>query len=155
MKNKVVTREDVMIDIINKCDAGYMAMVDPDGKPYVVPMNFGFEDKVIYLHSAANGHKIDILRNNPEVCIAFSTDHELQYINEPVACSWSMKYRSVLVYGKVEFIDDYDERIRAMNVIMLKYAKRVFSYNAPAIKEVLPFRVIIERMEGRVYGHMM
>lgn len=153
MKNKVVTREDVMFDIINKCDAGYLSMVDGDGYPYVVPMNFGMEGKEIYLHSAASGKKIDILRSKPDVCMAFSTDHELQYINEGVACSWSMKYRSVLVYGKVMFIDDYEERITAMNVIMRKYAGRDFSYNAPSIREVLPFKIVVDRIEGRVYGH--
>lgn len=28
-----------------------------DNKPYIIPMNFGFKDNYIYLHSAAEGKK--------------------------------------------------------------------------------------------------
>ncbi len=128
-------------------------MVDKNNEPYVLPMNFGYDNECIYLHAAKTGKKIEILKNNPNVCVAFSTDHELRYVNEEVACSWSMKYRSVLAYGKVEFIDDYDKKIEAMNIIMSNYSSRKFSYNIPAINDVQPFRVIIEKMEGRAYGY--
>jgi nitroimidazol reductase NimA-like FMN-containing flavoprotein (pyridoxamine 5'-phosphate oxidase superfamily) len=40
-------------------------MVD-DGKPYVVALNFGYDregdDLILYLHSAMEGKKIDILK---------------------------------------------------------------------------------------------
>jgi hypothetical protein len=33
-----------------------------DNKPYIVPMNFAYNDNCLYLHSACEGMKIDILR---------------------------------------------------------------------------------------------
>jgi nitroimidazol reductase NimA-like FMN-containing flavoprotein (pyridoxamine 5'-phosphate oxidase superfamily) len=128
-------------------------MIDPEGKPYVIPMNFGFDGDYVYLHGSATGKKVDSLKNNPEVCISFSTDHELRYVNEEVACSWSMRYRSVLVYGKAEFVEEPDEKVRSLNIVMAHYTERPFEYSAPSIREVMVFRVKIERIDGRTYGY--
>ena len=153
MKNRNLTFKPELEAIIGKCDVCSLAMVGKDGKPYVLPMNFGYEDDHIYFHSARTGHKVDILEANPDVCISFSTDHELRWVNEEVACSWGMKYRSVLAYGRVEFIDDYDAKEAALKIIMKNYSEREFTFNAPAVKDVLVYRVKIEKLHGRAYGY--
>jgi nitroimidazol reductase NimA-like FMN-containing flavoprotein (pyridoxamine 5'-phosphate oxidase superfamily) len=128
-------------------------MVDPEHKPYVLPFNFGYDKGVIYLHSAPEGKKINILANNNHVCISFSTDYQLRYQNEEVACSWSMKYRSVLAYGQVEFLTDPEEKSLALNVIMKKYARKEYSFNVPALDNVKVYKIVVTRFEGRVYGY--
>ena len=62
-----------------------------DGRrPYVVPMNFGFDlwDGVLelYCHSALEGRKIEILRRNPEVCFEMDCGHKL--VEAKAACSY-------------------------------------------------------------------
>ena len=128
-------------------------MVDQEGKPYIVPMNFGFNEGVIYLHSARIGKKIGILKDNPVVCIEFSTDYLLRYQNEEVACSWSMKYRSVLAYGKVTFVEDEKQKSDNIAMIMKNYTAKEFKYNLPSIREVCCWKVHVERFEGRTYGY--
>lgn len=152
MRRRVIDTTEEMLEVIGRCDVCYVSMVTQDGFPYVVPMNFGIDNNVLILHGAKEGTKMDILAKNPNVCIAFSTDHELRYQHEQVACSWSMKYRSVLLRGTVEMIHDYDEKVSALNVIMRKYAGRDFSYSAPAIREVQPFRINEFKLTGRAYG---
>ncbi|MCK9421156.1 MAG: pyridoxamine 5'-phosphate oxidase family protein [Bacteroidales bacterium] len=153
MRNRPITDENAILDIINQCQWCHVAMVDATNKPYVIPLNFGYKDNIIYIHGARKGKKVDILRQNPEVCINFSIDHAIRYQNEAVACSWSMKYRSVLCYGKVEFIRETEEKINALNIIMAHYAKREFTFNPPSIREVNVMKVKVERIEGRVYGY--
>jgi uncharacterized protein len=153
MKNRPLTNPAEIDDIIKKCLFCHVAMVDPDGLPYVLPLNFGHDDGVIYLHSSQHGKKIGILKNNNNVCIAFNTDQVLRFQSEEVACSYSMKYRSVLAYGKVEFIEDPDEKVKALNVIMKQYSPKEFSFNMPSILEVCCWKVKIEKIEGRVYGY--
>ncbi len=148
IKNPAKIRE-----VINKCDVCYVGMIDNEGKPYVLPFNFGYEEGSIYLHMAPQGKKIDALSNNPDVCVAFSTDHELFHRHENVACSYGMKYRSVLAHGRVEFVEDFEEKVRIMNVTMQKYTGKDFSYNAPAIKNVTVCRVMVESIEGRLSGY--
>jgi len=128
-------------------------MVDVDDRPYVIPMNFGFRDDSIYLHGAKHGKKIDILQHHPDVCINFTTDHLLRYQNETVACSWSMKYRSVLCYGSVEFIHDPEEKTAALHIIMSQYSPDEFRFNPPSIREVCIWKVRVLGYEGRAYGY--
>lgn len=125
MKNRALDNPRDLIDIIEKCDVCYVSMVDNENKPYVIPMNFGFAENTILLHGAKQGKKIDILKNKPQVCIVFSTDHQLRWQNEDVACSWSMKYRSVLAYGKVEFIDDHKEKEVLLHQFMKSYSPKI------------------------------
>jgi uncharacterized protein len=154
MKSREITLQSSMEDIIARCQYCTMAMIDQNSHPYILPMNFGYADGVVYLHSAPEGKKVDILRNNKRVCLAFSTDHVLRHQNEDVACSYSMKYRSVLIYGKVEFIEDHTEKRRVLNILMKQYTGRDdFEYNDPAIINVLVYKVVAEKMEGRAYGY--
>jgi len=153
MRSNRITNEPEMFQIIDKCEACYVSMVDQHNMPYVVPLNFGLKDGVIYLHSSRTGKKLDILRNNKNVCIAFSTDHQLRFQHEDVACSYVMKYRSILVYGHIEFIEDIEDKIEAMNLVMKKYVGREFSYNEPAIREVCVYKVVINEMTGKMLGY--
>ena len=52
MKTIVHTDKEHIEAVIQKCDVCFVGMVDSDGFPYVIPMNFGYQDGVIYLHSA-------------------------------------------------------------------------------------------------------
>ena len=153
MKSKIVDSKTEIAGIIQKCEACNLAMIDLGGNPYVVPMNFGFEDDVLYLHCSRNGKKMDILRQNKTVCVSFSTDHQLRWQSEKVACSYSMKYRSVLISGKVEFVERFEEKQKALDIIMANYTERKYTYSDPAIKDVVVFKVIADKIEGRVYGY--
>jgi nitroimidazol reductase NimA-like FMN-containing flavoprotein (pyridoxamine 5'-phosphate oxidase superfamily) len=153
MKNRPITLIQEIERIIASCDACTLSLVDTDGKPYAVPMNFGYRDRVFYFHSSPTGKKIEALRNNPRVSISLSMDHELRWQSEKVACSYSMKYRSVLATGSVSFIEDHENKVDALNIIMKQYSDREFSYNDPAVRDVCVFKVLLDTLEGRAYGY--
>ncbi len=153
MMNKLYTTHEKAKEVIDKCEACYIGMIDENNKPYVLPFNFGYENETIYLHSAPFGKKIDILKQNPEVCVAFSTDHQLFHRHEPVACSYGMRYRSVLAFGKVEFVENYDDKVGVLNIIMRKYAGKDFSYNAPAVNNVAIYKVNIDKIETKISSY--
>ncbi len=153
MASRMLKDPERIHQIINKCEVCYLGMVDEQGAPYVLPFNFGYEQGIIYLHSAGTGRKIEILKQNPQVCVSFSTDHEPFHRHEPVACSYGMRYRSALAFGKVVFIEDYQEKERILNVFMRKYAGREFSFNAPAVNNVAIYKVEIARLEGKESGY--
>jgi nitroimidazol reductase NimA-like FMN-containing flavoprotein (pyridoxamine 5'-phosphate oxidase superfamily) len=140
--------------IIQSCKVCHVAMVDADNMPYVLPFNFGYHNGIIYLHSDPQGKKINILKNNPNVCINFTTDHELFHITENIACSYGMRYKSVVVNGKVEFIKSNREKIEALNIFMKQYVgEKEFAYSAPAINNVCVFSIKMTNFTGKIYGY--
>jgi uncharacterized protein len=154
MQAKTDLKQEEIESIIGKCDACYLGMVTDDFSPYVIPMNFGYHEGILYLHAGPGGKKFDIMEKNSSACAAFSTDHELRGRHENVACSYFMKYRSVLLHGKIEMIGDYDEKVKALNIIMKKYTgKDDFSYNAPAVNNVQAFKLVVVKAEGRSFGY--
>ena len=153
MRQKIVTQKQELLQIISGSRTCFVAMVDADGNPYNLPFNFGFDEDYIYLHSGSDGKKMRILASNPNVCIAFSNSEELAYQSANVACSHFMKYRSVLVWGPVEFIEDPEEKMAVLNKFMKHYTGRDdFKYNAPAIQNVKVYRVSTRNMSGKTYG---
>lgn len=153
MRRRNIDNRDELIEIMKRCQWCHLAMVDSDGNPYVVPMNFGFKDGILFMHGARTGKKISALEKNPYVCVNFSTDHLLRYQNEEVACSWSMKYRSVLAYGKAEFIAGDEDKIIALDIIMAQYSGRKFKFNQPSVREVNVWKIPLEKIEGRAFGY--
>ncbi len=154
MNSYPIQKTETLHAVIHACDVCYVAMVDENQLPYVLPFNFAFDGEFIYLHSAPEGKKIDIINKNPKLCIAFSTGHELYRQHEDVACSWSMKFQSVIVSGENSFIETYDEKIRILNMVMKKYSGRdEFKYSAPAVNNVKVFKIKITEITGKQRGY--
>ncbi len=124
-----------------------------NNKPYIVPMNFGFKDNYLYLHSALNGRKIDIITKNNNVC--FEVDIETELITSDKACNWGMKYYSAIGFGKAHFIEDEEEKINALNIIMQKYNHEAgsFQYSKSALKKTTLIKVKIESLTGKKSGY--
>lgn len=151
---KTVTRNEkqAIEALISECDTCYVGMADTDGTPYVIPMNFGYEDNVIYLHSAPEGRSISILGRNPKVCLTFCSNMRLAYQNEQVACSYRIKGASVIAEGRVVFEEDFDGKVKALDIIMRQYTERPFTYGAPAVRNVKIWKVAIESVCRKDFG---
>jgi len=153
-KTTILKKLEEIEPIIKACNVCHVSMVDSNNKPYVLPFNFGYHQGYIYLHSDPNGKKISILKNKPHVCINFTTEHELFHITENVACSYGMRYKSVIVNGKVEFINTNEQKINALNIFMKQYVKdKEFCYSDPAVENVCVFRVKVDDFSGKIYGY--
>jgi uncharacterized protein len=152
MKTVILEEQEIVENIISQADICYVGMVDEQNTPYVIPMNFGYKDGVIYLHSGPTGHSIDILNMNNNVCLTFSIDHELVFQHPKVACSYRMKAKSVICRGKVCFIENLDDKRDALNIIMSHYSDKTFEYSEPAVKNVKIWEIPIDYISAKEYG---
>jgi uncharacterized protein len=153
MKNVVIHNRAEIDEVIMSINVCHVAFCEAD-KPYVIPFNFGYDGEFLYLHSAKTGRKIDIISKNKNVCISFEKDSELNMRHENVACSYSMKFRSVIIEGNIECINEFVEKCRIMNIIMKHYTgKDDFSYNQPAINNVEIMKIHIKSISGRKRGY--
>ena len=144
---------DQLEDIIKRCHICHVGMVDFDRRPYVLAFNFGYEDQTIWLHCAHEGKKLDILKRNPNVCVEFDTDHKMFARNEDVACSWRQAYRSVIVEGQAVFVNDYEEKIKGLNILMKHYSDKDFQYSKPAVNNIQIIKIPVASISGRSFEY--
>ena len=152
MKTLVYTEKEKMESVIAQCRMCFVGMADVDGSPYVIPMNFGYKDGVIYLHSAPEGRTVSIINRNPRICITFSTDYKLVFQHPEVACSYRTHTQSVIVQGEVRFVDNFEKKREVLDIIMKQYSDKQFTYSEPAVKNVKIWEVQADRMTGREFG---
>lgn len=152
MKTLVHTDKELIESIIRSCNICFVGMADTDGTPYVIPMNFGYHEGVIYLHSGQEGRSISILERNPKVCITFSTDHNLVFQHPEVACSYSTRSTSVIASGKLRFEEDFEKKTEALNIIMKQYSDKEFRYSDPAVKNVKIWVIEPESITCKEFG---
>lgn len=98
-------------------DAGIVAHVAfvQDGAPVVVPMLYGREGERIFLHGARKSRVIKLLEHTDRASLNVTLLDALVLARS--AFNSSMNYRSVTVFGKPVFVDDWDEKLHAMHVI--------------------------------------
>lgn len=152
MKTFIIEDKQRIESIIGRCDVCFVGMTDLEGRPYVIPMNFGYKDGTLYLHSGPEGGKIKMLERNNNVCITFSLGHKLVCQHERVACSYSMRSESAVCRGKVEFVEDTDEKRKALDIIMRHYTDNETGYSDPAVRNVKVWKVPVDQMTGKVFG---
>ncbi len=152
MRTSYIVEKEELESVITHSDICFVGITEADGSPYVIPMNFGYSDNEIILHSGPHGKHLDLLALNNRVCVTFCTDGKLVYQHPDVACSYSMLAKSVLCKGSVTFIENSDEKEEAMNITMKNYTDRPFKYSKPALENVKVWRVKIDEMTGKSFG---
>ena len=124
-----------------------------DNVPYVVPLNFGYREGCLYLHSAKQGRKMDMIRANPRVCFEIETDAELISSDRP--CDWGMKYASVIGFGTAVVLEDPEEKKNGLDAILAHYSPRPPGpYPDSVLEHTAVIRVQIERMTGKRSGNL-
>ncbi len=147
---EVKERKDV-IDILSRCDVIRLGIISPDF-PYVVPMNFGFEDDgvalTIWLHSAPQGLKLELIRENSRVGFEADCSHKL--ITGDAVCQFTMEYESVIGCGVVSKCADNAGKERSLQAIMRHYApERSFSFSAQELAPVCVLRLDVMQITGK------
>ncbi|MCW4050931.1 MAG: pyridoxamine 5'-phosphate oxidase family protein [Candidatus Bathyarchaeota archaeon] len=117
-KDKEITEKVILEEILLENQVGRLGTA-VDGVPYVVPMNYGYRDGKIYLHTHKDGKKIKDIQKNPRVC--FEVDSGEMIVNED-PCDFSWDYRSVIANGTAKIIDDPEKKLEALRIISDKYS---------------------------------
>ena len=105
--------EEQAIEILKEQKWGVLAVCGDSGYPYGVPMNYGYVDEKIYMHStSAESHKVDAIRRNEKVCLTIVEKEELDVVE------YTTHYRSVIVFGKARILDNEAEKVAAMGKMM-------------------------------------
>jgi uncharacterized protein len=114
--------------VLREAPVAFLGLVD-DG-PYVVPINFAYEDPNdrgggespahgrIVFHSGA-GRKSNALAKDPRACLIVTVGIALERGSTP--CEDGFTYRSALVQGRALLLETREDREAALRTIVAKY----------------------------------
>ena len=114
-----------------------------NNEPYVVPMNYGYtmEDGrlVLYLHSAVQGKKLDMIRANPSVFFEMDCDRNPFEGEKP--CQYGLTYSSIMGRGTAAIVEDVEEKMKAMSILMKTQTGTDFTFNDRLVSIVAVIRI--------------
>ena len=145
-KDKKINDPKIIRDILKTADTVRIAMID-DNEPYIVPLNYGYKDNVLYIHCAKEGRKIDILKKNPRVC--FEIEGKSELITGDEACKWTMNFQSLIGYGHVEILKEKDEKIAGLDILMSQFGSYNNSYTPKHVDAIIILKLTIESITGK------
>ncbi len=129
------------------CHLGMIA----EGRPYVIPLSYGYAEGAVWIHGAREGLKWDCLRANPEVCLQVETDVETLADGDP--CEYSVRYRSVVAFGTAEMLEDPEERLKGLRIVAEAFGAPGGRIPPRAAEATAVCRIRIDRMTGKRSGY--
>ncbi|MBZ5539419.1 MAG: pyridoxamine 5'-phosphate oxidase family protein [Acidobacteriia bacterium] len=94
------------------CQIGFVL----DGQPYVIPTNYVRVGDRLFLHGSTASRMFRALAGGAALCLSVTLIDGL--VLAPSATGHSINYRSVVVLGKAEAIEDAQEKFEAMRAFV-------------------------------------
>lgn len=117
-KNKQISMEEC-IEVLKNETRGVLSVIGEDDYPYGMPMNHWYneEDGKIYFHCGKSGHRLDALQkcNKVSFCVYDAGRRE--------EGEWAFKVKSVIIFGKIEIIDDMTQIIDITRKLSYKFTQ--------------------------------
>lgn len=85
-----------------------------DGQPFVIPTSYGRNGNVLYVHGSAASRMMREMAKEIDVCITVTLLDGLVLARS--AFHHSINYRSVVIFGKAELIEDEAEKAEALRL---------------------------------------
>ena len=143
--DREVTELQQILRIVDGAKILHLGLLD-EGCPYVVPMHYGYEYKdgalIFYLHGAREGHKLDLIRRNPSVCVELECETALLSGGDD-PCRYSAAFASVIGRGRAELPDDPAQKAEALRRLMLHQTGRDFVIRPEMTAAVAVIRLVI------------
>lgn len=102
---------------------GYLGTLDKEGWPRVTPLNYTYQNGHIYFHGSKRGAKMDEILASQKVTFAVAKEFAIipSYFTDPrQACPATAFFKSVLIRGIAEAVEDLHEKAEALGGLMEK-----------------------------------
>ncbi|MCG3162330.1 MAG: hypothetical protein JMDDDDMK_03577 [Acidobacteria bacterium] len=129
-------RDEDALEVLRAGNLGRLGCIAEE-EPYVVPVNYLFDGKDIYIHSLP-GRKINALRDNPRACLQVDEIRDAYH------------WRSVIAYGTYEEVFDEQARESVLSKLLtgLPNMTPVESRLTQGLKQTIVFRLRVDAITG-------
>jgi nitroimidazol reductase NimA-like FMN-containing flavoprotein (pyridoxamine 5'-phosphate oxidase superfamily) len=145
-REKEITDRAELRRILRDARVCRLALADGD-RPYLVPLTFALDGDDVILHSARGGRKIDVLRRNPSVC--FEVEEGVELAPAGTACGFSMRFRTVIGFGDVEFVEGRTERARLLALFGPRYGAPDGPLPEAEVERTYVLRIRVRELTGK------
>lgn len=146
-KEKAITDKKFLEAILREAQVCRLGLTDGD-EAYIVPVNYAYHEGVIWIHSAPEGRKMELLRHDGKV--TFEIEGDSSVVRDAVPCRWTTRYRSVMGRGNVTIHDDEATKREGMNLILQKYG---FTgrprYGKKDLEGMVVLKLKVEKLTGK------
>ena len=150
-KDREVTDAAQINQIISSCNCVRLGFVDK-GQVYIVPLSFGFTIQdgvyVFYFHGAKEGRKMTLIRQSPSV--GFEMDTNVSIHPADSACGHSARFQSVIGNGRVQIVEDPEEKRQGLLAIMRQNTGKA-DWHFPALDAVCVFKMTVEQLSCKAH----
>lgn len=141
--------EDEARTILARADHGVLATLGTDGWPYAVPLNHVLSGDVLYVHCAAEGHKLENIANEERVSFC------------AVACARVLPaelttlYESAIAFGRASLVTDSAEKRLALELLAARFCGALSPEAVETIatsgSQAAVVRIRLERITGKAH----
>lgn len=147
-KKQQLSSEDC-IHILKAEPRGVLSLLGDNGYPYGLPMDHWYcdADGCLYFHCGKHGHKIDAIHgcDKASFCVC---DQGFRREGE-----WALNIKSVIVFGRIQILDDYAQTIEIARQLSYKYTQDTEFIEREILqsgKNTLVFRLVPEHITGKL-----
>ena len=106
------------IEILKTQLRGVLSVLGDDDYPYGFPINHYYceEDGKLYFHGGTKGHRIDAMRSHGKASFCVLDEGRPEQEG-----GWALRFRSVIVFGRLEEMEDHDRAIEITRALCHKF----------------------------------
>ncbi|MFN6944205.1 MAG: pyridoxamine 5'-phosphate oxidase family protein [Cytophagaceae bacterium] len=112
--NRAANNEETIYEIL---DAGFLCHIafQHEGQTMMIPTAYGRKDNSLYVHGSTKNYMLNQIINGQTICIGVT--HLDGIVLARTLFDTSANYRSVVLYGKAELVEEHEERIEGLKII--------------------------------------
>ncbi|MDL2214444.1 pyridoxamine 5'-phosphate oxidase family protein [Clostridia bacterium OttesenSCG-928-O13] len=145
-KDRALSQEDTM-ELLAKGEWGMLATADAEGAPLATPLSYVMLEDVVYFHCAKQGHKMDNLAAQKNVCFCVVGETQPVYDGNPTTY-----YESVMVHGTAFAVEDEGEKRRILLALCEKYLPQHMEQSAQAMEKSIGVTAVVGIRPRQVTG---
>lgn len=145
------TDHKTALSILDRAEHMTLSLATPDGLPYAIPLSFARLDEALYFHCAQSSLKLDILRQQPRVCVVATIDGQAYCDGDDFTTS----FESAIAFGTAFELTDETQRRQALTLLCEKYMPsehdRIDAAFSRAGARTSVWAIRIESITGKVH----
>ena len=141
-----LTQEESLA-LIDENQFAILCLNDPAGRPYGVPLDYVRQGDALYFHGSKEGRKVSSMQEHPWGCAVIIGENEI------VPQRFGRKYKSVIVEGGIELIDEPEIKRQVMTWVVKRkspdYIEKGQSVIEKMLDRVLVYKMSMETVSGK------